>query len=334
MASLSLSGTNDLSALDAKARANLAQKLSKIHPSVLTRPLTIHDIYNVNEAALYIPHIPSDLQLDFFFRNYNDIARCNYRPHSAKPFDVNRAIWYYGVSKFHTLSNRIDVVRYNVIVMAFITIAESLGQNTSDLYDPGASAFIKAYMKAWLSKTCGEDDQSDQEALVHIWMNSGFDLCYFPDRARRDMMQAVWKLQRMVSELRTVRPEDFLVAVKENQVPRDIFEREGPMLVLHWAFAHMKKEQARKALNTPSEQGAPVSSSVDISSVRLDQSPASDLLVDIEWGVVEQVLPYEGRKSWITPEKSLSIVQSVEEDFLAGWMEKVTLGRDQIDGRG
>ena len=43
---------------------------------------------------------------------------------------------------------------------------------------------------------------------------------------------------------------------------------------------------------------------------------------------MEQVLPDEGRKPWIAVEKALSIVKSVEEDLLAGWMEKVTLGRD------
>lgn len=151
--------------------------------------------------------------------------------------------------------------------MVFITIAETLDQNMSDLYHPAANAFVKACMRAWLSKTSGNDDQSDHEALVHIWMNSGFDLCHFPDRARRDMVKEVWKLQRMVSDLTTVRPDDSLVEVEEKRVPHDILKREGPMLVLHWAFAYMKKEQARKALKTPSEQEAPMSPFVDISSV-------------------------------------------------------------------
>ena len=203
MATFNTAGTGDFPSLDAKARAHLEKKLSKVHKSVFTEainPITIDDVYR-DADAIEIPAIPKQFQLDFFFQNFNNIARGGYRPHSSKSLDVNRAIWYYEVSKQHTLASRIDVVRHNIVVMAFVMIAKKMNLDTSDLYEPGAEVFFEAYIEAWLSKTCGDErEHALQEELVRTWMSSGFDLVTFPERARRDMYAAIWNLQQMVSD--------------------------------------------------------------------------------------------------------------------------------------
>ncbi|KAI4913066.1 uncharacterized protein J4E92_009938 [Alternaria infectoria] len=335
MASSNSSSTLNFAALDAKARNNFNIKLSRVHDAVFAQPIGIHDVYENDSSTLDIPSIPKHLQLDFFFRNFNDIARGNYRAHSSKSLEVNRAIWYYEVSKQHCLSNRIDVVRLNIILMAFIMISKQLGLDASSLYDTGADAFISAYIEAWLSKTCGLDvhEHSFQEELVRLWMDSGFDLVYFPEKARREMFKAVWQMKQMVSELTTIRPESFYAMVLSNEVPRELFKKEGPMLVLHWVFAKMKKEEQRKEAEAEQEAewnkgGVVPGVFVDTKPVRMDQSPVTDLLVDIEDGVVEQALPDEVRKPWITVANALKIMQDVQKDFLTEAMERATLGRD------
>ncbi|KAI4679248.1 hypothetical protein J4E81_010501 [Alternaria sp. BMP 2799] len=336
MASSHSSNTNDFAALDAKARDHFDQKLAKVHHSLFAQPIGIYDIYENN---VWIPSVPQRLQLDYYLRNFNNIARGNYRAHPSKSLDINRTIWYYDVSKLHSLSNRLDVVRHNVVLMAFIMIAKQLGLDTSSFHEPGAEVFIEAYMEAWLSKTCGmdrhENVHSCQEELVKVWMNSDFDLCYFPDKARRDMIQAIYYMQQMVSELVTIQPDHFYAAVLSGEVPRDAFEKEGPLLVLHWVFAKMRNEQKQKDEEAAAEEAMeiehmdrPVGFFVDTKPVRMDVSPVSDLLVDIEPGVVEQALPNEVRRSWISVEQALKIMKDVDKDFLTQAMERATLGRD------
>ena len=145
----------DFPTMDAQARENLSYKLWKIPPRLLTRPLTVQDIYTKDMAALNIPHIPTHLQLDFFFRHYNDIACGNFQPHASKPFDVNRVIWYFEVSPLHSLSNDYSDVRYNVIPMAFVLVAKMLNKDTRAFCDPSTKSFTTAYMHAWLAETCG-----------------------------------------------------------------------------------------------------------------------------------------------------------------------------------
>jgi hypothetical protein len=336
MASPDSSGTMDFSALDTKARDNFDKKLAKVHHSVLPPDITVEDVYDNDGAPLYIPNIPNHLQLDFFFRNFNDIARDNYRAHSSKSLDVNRTIWYYEVSNTHCLTNRVDVVRYNIVPMAFIVIAKKLNIDTSSWCEPGSEAFCSAYMEAWLAKTCGlgEQEHSCQEKLVQTFMDSGFGLCYFPDRARKDMMKAMWNLGQMVSEWTIIKPENLYEAVLSGEISRDIFEMEGPMLVLHWVFAQAKKEKERKeedevvamAMNMNIEDT--VDYYIDTNPVRMDRGLVADLLVDIEPGVVEMSLPNENRKPWISVAQALNIVQEVKEDFLTELMGRTTLGRE------
>ena len=144
------------------------------------------------------------------------------------------------------------------------------------------------------------------------------------------MMVAVWNLLQMVSKMTTMEPEHFLTAVRKGKVRGDVFEREGPILVLHWVFAHMKKEKERKEMEIYEGTGEPGAYEnlfvVDTAPIRVDESPLSDLLVDVEPGVEDMSLPDEGRRPWITVENALSIVQDVKKDFLTGLMGNVSLG--------
>ena len=103
-------------------------------------------------------------------------------------------------------------------------------------------------------------------------------------------------------------------------------------MVLRWVFAKMqkevkRKEDERKALEEDMDVDMDRdNSSMFVRPVQMDTSPTTDLLVDIEPGVVEQALPNEVRRPWITVEKALQIVQSVKKDFLTEAMERATLG--------
>ena len=104
--------------------------------------------------------------------------------------------------------------------------------------------------------------------------------------------------------------------------------------MLLWVFAKMQKEVKRKEDERKAlEEDMDVDMDRDNSGVfvrpfRMDRSPTTDLLVDIEPGVVDQALPNEVRRPWITVEQALRIVQSVKNDFLTQAMERATLGRD------
>jgi hypothetical protein len=60
----------------------------------------------------------------------------------------------------------------------------------------------------------------------------------------------------------------------------------------------------------------------------VDRGIFTDLLVDIEPGAVEQVLPDSGKMTWITPEAAVGIVQSVKEDFLTKMMSRTVIKED------
>ncbi|CAO2650099.1 Nn.00g013910.m01.CDS01 [Neocucurbitaria sp. VM-36] len=306
----------DFSALDRKARENLAIKMKKKPARLMARAPTLGDIYKVNVNGLYIPRVPNELQLDFYFRHFNDIALGNYRAHSSKGVDINRAIFYYELSDYNSWSNHFSVVRHNVTIMAFIWMAHTMGKDTSSFCNPNTEAFWKAYI--------GMSDFSYQESFLKVWHECDYQLLRFPHSAEKKIKAAVWRLRQMVTSIQHVEPENFLEAASQRRIDDAIFNREGPLLALRWVFAHMQNGKLRmekeSVVATDEEM-----MDLDHGMVHWSKSPVSDLLVGVTPGIVEQPLPPTDRQPWITSEKAPEILQSVQEDDLAEMMARISL---------
>ncbi|KAH6621976.1 hypothetical protein C7974DRAFT_214211 [Boeremia exigua] len=326
---------------DARARENLETKLAKVPLRTLPHHRDVHDYYTKNEAKLRVANVPDDLQLDFFLRNYNEIAAGNFKASSLKSLQVNRAIWYYQLSEQHSFSNHFDVVRINICIMAFLFVVRiSHGGNIDGYCDDSGQSFFILYLRGWLPMHWG-GDQTAPDSLIKYWQDSGLDLIRFKSKPLVKAKAAISSMSQMVPEMSHLEAENLIADLRSGKISEDIFEREGPMLALHWIFTFMKssKDKMEKekddvtrgvehGLAGDEDETMEEVDDFDLSTVSWHESPVSDLLVDIVPGIEDRPLPTEGveqRQPWMDPTKALEILQMVKQDHLTELMARSSI---------
>ncbi|KAH5083854.1 hypothetical protein HBI52_114280 [Parastagonospora nodorum] len=232
--------------LNNRVEKNLKIKWSKI--PIFMRKST-HDIL-FNAALLRYTFIDPDLQLPFYFRNYNTIAKSNFMAEKGvtQHFDITRAIFYYGIDELHCFSRRSHHVRYNIILMAF---AWTSGFDTK-YCKAGCENFVKAYIKAWIEGLVFEHEMIDtreRDAFFGEWKTGPFDLYFFTDGYAKTMRARLRAHRERFTALGTSPlVSDFLLTLKNGELSDAAFEENGAALAFQWAMSYIADANGTQAV--------------------------------------------------------------------------------------
>lgn len=172
--------------LNETASANLSLKLDRVRIPRRFFPegLAINDIYS-NSSRTRIPQIPKELQLPFIFANHTSLFRANHsarKPTTQLEYDIDRALWYWSLSRQRSLSFSLNQVRFNVALI--VVVLSRL--DAQHLVKPSAVPFIQTYLDAWLENLHRPTEFIMREAFLQIWATGPFDLmCFRPNLANR-----------------------------------------------------------------------------------------------------------------------------------------------------
>ena len=166
--------------LNETASANLSLKLDRVRIPRRFFPegLAINDIYS-NSSRTRIPQIPKELQLPFIFANHTSLFRANHsarKPTTQLEYDIDRALWYWSLSRQRSLSFSLNQVRFNVALI--VVVLSRL--DAQHLVKPSAVPFIQTYLDAWLENLHRPTEFIMREAFLQIWATGPFDLMCFP----------------------------------------------------------------------------------------------------------------------------------------------------------
>jgi hypothetical protein len=186
--------------MHAHAMSNLERKLALIPARTFPfgRKPTISDVYANNEAALTVPSIPRDFQLQFFFMHYATMASSSFTVSKSSNWEpINFALWYWNVDQSHSFSSIHRQVRYNILMACIVRASPALSANLP----ASALTFADALVNAWLWAVTRQSDCSKQEQFLDIWSNGPHDLMFFGRKVRDRMESAVRQLGAYVPKI-------------------------------------------------------------------------------------------------------------------------------------
>jgi hypothetical protein len=184
-----------------KAILQLHHKLSRIPERVFPsgRKPTITEIYTNNADAVHIPGVPEHLQLPFIFEHYQLFVATDFKARKKEgDMNVNLAIWYWQMDRWHSLSCKHKQARYNILMACIIRTSPALGSKVAS----PAHDFCQALIEAWVWSVSRQEEYDKQAEFLQMWQNDPYDLMYFGRKAKDAMEVAVRALVQYVPRIK------------------------------------------------------------------------------------------------------------------------------------
>ncbi|KAF1957629.1 hypothetical protein CC80DRAFT_561036 [Byssothecium circinans] len=204
--------------LHARAVENLRIKLKILPPRIFTRGKpTIIDIYHAintdpgdKQSKLHVDGIPNEIQLEYFFANYNELATYQFIALQAPaPLNVAAAPWFYQTDQGHSFSKSHRCVKYNILLMLMISASSD-----SDAYK-STEDFRGALIRAWWEAMSKPDDFTHRNAFIQGWHTSDIDLIWFRNTQLFLMASALKQASSSLPQL-PCSLDEFLMKAREN----------------------------------------------------------------------------------------------------------------------
>ncbi|KAL1610157.1 hypothetical protein SLS60_001822 [Paraconiothyrium brasiliense] len=160
--------------------------------------LTITQVLDHEPNAINLPHIPSDLRLDFLLRNRATIdehSRLAIKEPEKQHIDITRAIYFWRLDGLHQFQRFHDSARWNIaIYIALLT--DEICDNASSVEAKAAREFAIAYLAAVLEHHNDAADFEKREAFVKLWKSTQYDFFTFNSSQKRLIKNEMKRLSK------------------------------------------------------------------------------------------------------------------------------------------
>ncbi|KAH7130273.1 hypothetical protein B0J11DRAFT_602608 [Dendryphion nanum] len=234
------------------ARKNLHTILEKI-PSIAfqanAKP-TITDIYT-NSPQTLPTCAPPSISLQYVFETYSMLTRRNFTPRISSPPDLNRAIWYWGLSETHSFNRSHNNICINVVLMVFTLACDRAGYRTPWLAQQSSTRivpFIEQFVDAFMMQNIPASNNCDkQEKFLDTWNNSEYDVLVLSSDRIDTVLTTAMQWQK--SKLKAVseglwHPMSFLTQTEE--MTKDQFHNHGIIFAWQWMWFFAKLCEANR----------------------------------------------------------------------------------------
>lgn len=237
----------ELTARHETAKKNLALKLA-CWPKYMPKP-TIKDVY-FHPEKLVLPTIPRDLQLEWFFKWYNEIGRWKYTVYrDLQDFPITRGIFYYGLDEKRAFTHHFRNIRYNVVMMV-LAVATDFQCAKFKSY-PQIHDFVWTFLMAFVEGMVDyENDFRIRDKFIKLWKSSIVDFTIFFDASAVKMQKLVKKLGEVYTPQD---PEQIIKECRKMVRKRKPFPSYGPAMALRLCIA--QEEEERKEQETATQVG-------------------------------------------------------------------------------
>jgi hypothetical protein len=308
--------------LHAKAVTKLTTKTTRVR---FPRPhglptLNIDDIYASSSQTRVSSCLP-DLDLAFLFAHHNTLYRLYLfaypKPSTKEDFDVARAIWFWGIGKWHNFMGNRDSVRLNIIMMLLLLARPELQRFFRD----GAAAFMEGFVAAWLENIHSPHIFTARERFIEIWTQGEFELICFPIgkiKSTRDVLREKRKEVDNKGVIVSFEEDGFVEQMRGLSV-EDVWDI-GPAIAEKWVFAHLQ------AMHAANKQASGIEdlfgdfsiddipSAMNLELVDWEGELVSALLEDVDYKVVQRVSEKNEGAYWMDKSTALRILRSENVD--------------------
>ncbi|KAF1848816.1 uncharacterized protein K460DRAFT_404083 [Cucurbitaria berberidis CBS 394.84] len=333
--SIASRSSDELEVLHSKAQLHFRIKLEKVKKRNPCPDITIYEFYFDREKSS-VKNVPHDLQLEFYFANYNAFTESGFQPQRDRNFDIVRAIWYYNLDHRHSFSRHFQGIRYNIILMVFLWAGRILESGTVDgICDDECGTFWYTYICAWMESLDNPTEFTKRDAFINVWVKSKYDLITFP----RTYLQRIKKLVGTIKEMVTSTkfpPSEFIARCEDHSIDEALFAKEGFILALKWALTKegdaQPEEMSSKVDAQAYEDLPPIRRRYTPEDVAIVEESLTEperrtlcdvpwnsahvkaLLVDVDMSARGSGIEMDGRVHWMDMDKAEELLKRVTVD--------------------
>ncbi|KAJ4350382.1 uncharacterized protein N0V89_009003 [Didymosphaeria variabile] len=162
------------------------------------RYLTITQVLDHEPNAINLPHIPSDLRLEFLLRNRVTIdAHCRLaiKDSEEQHVDITRAIYFWRLDGLHQFQRYHDSARWNIALYVAL-LTDDLSDNSGYVKTKAAHEFAIAYLAAVLEHHNDAAVFEKREAFIKMWKSTQYDFFIFNSSQKRLMKNEMKRLAK------------------------------------------------------------------------------------------------------------------------------------------
>jgi hypothetical protein len=314
---------SELLELHNKAVNNLKIKVGCIPARAFTsgRKPTIRDIYE-RPASIANPEIHPNLQLDFVFSHYNEIAAAGFRARKlGQDNALTMAIFYWQMDLQHSLSTFHKEIRFNLVLAHIFMFKPS----AKDEMEPQLYRFLEYFLMAWLDFAMRIDHSEDPARdyfIVKVWKTSKYDFVHWPSKALDRMRRSIRALEAKLPACSHTAEEFW---AKAGEMPVEEWKKHGTA----WAMQYVVLLESKNKGYTADVQASAAVASLQtgdfassFSGLGMADGPpeylceelfqqdlVQALLVDIE---DVEVQAREEFTSWMNSSKAIDLIEGVD----------------------
>ncbi|KAI8931018.1 hypothetical protein NX059_012029 [Plenodomus lindquistii] len=174
-------------------------KIAKLQPRIFPsgRLPTLNDIY-LGTDSTYVPTVPDDMQLNYYFANFAELERLKFQAHKYEPgVHHQMAIFQWELDQQHSFSSAHGEIRLNVL-LALLCLA--IPTERAKL-EQSLERFLRVFIVAWRDmamRTPANNSWAYKEFVGKYWKHSKYDLIKFTKQPRVRMSALVRQLEARV----------------------------------------------------------------------------------------------------------------------------------------
>ena len=292
--------------LHLKAQANIAEKLSILHPRAMPLKPSLSTIYDESntcidkDSATYAQNIPHNLQLPFFFTYYNSIINANRTAlkSSVQSLDVSRAIWYWGIDPTHSFFKDHEQIHYNIILMILAVMSGSKNEYTTT----EGRRFGWAFIMSWVELLDNDDSFRHRDQFINIWKTGPYDLIVFSEAQKQRVKYAVEALRAKIAQ----GAKQQALGKVSRVVAKKFSAFRGVEFILRWCFVHEAKRGTGQDFGVDSVMEVEVDDKL-LGRVNWNAPMLKGLLIDIDRSM--DTMQEETNTFWMDAEKAVELVE-------------------------